>query len=186
MADPAGVQGVQGWIELLRSLGGSLFEVLRAEAEALGEDLRRSGSGLLRGLALLGAAAAVAFWTLAVLLLALIAVLAVWLPLWAAALIVAALFAGAAGSLAALGVRRLRQLETPAESVRRRVADHLDWWQHRLLAEPAAAASLTAGARGTRPPSPGSQAAPGAPSSPTSAAAPPRIHPDDPLEEDDL
>ena len=83
--------GLRGWIELFRSLGQALFEVLRAEMEALGEDLRRSGGQLLRGLALLGGAAAVGFWTLGVLVLALIAVLAIWLPPWAAALIVAAL-----------------------------------------------------------------------------------------------
>jgi len=179
--------GIQGWIELFRSLGQALFEVVRAEAQALGEDFRRSGGALARGLALLGGAAAVGFWTLGVLVLALIAVLAIWLPPWAAALIVAALFASTAGLLAALGLRQLRRLESPAESIRRRVADHLDWWNHRLLAEPARpeveggdGARLASGAPGEgatrRRPAP----------PPTSTSAPPRIHPDDPLEEDDL
>jgi len=181
--------GAQGWIELFRSLGQALFEVLRAEARALGEDFRRSGGELARGLALLGGAAALGFWTLGVLVLALIAVLAIWLPPWAAALIVTALFAGAAGLLALLGIRRLQRLESPAESIRQRVSDHLDWWNRRLLAGPAgpevegndggrlpsegpAGSAGGAGAAGRRPP-------PGSP-------ATPRIHPDDPLEEDDL
>jgi hypothetical protein len=181
MQEPA---GLRGWIELFRSLGQALFEVVRAEAEALGEDLRRSGGQLLRGLALFGGAAAVGFWTLGVLVLALIAVLAIWLPPWAAALIVAALFAGTAGLLAALGWRQLRQLETPAASIRRRLDDHLDWWQNRLLAEPALAAPETPeSARGL--PSGGRGAGKRAPV-PPSPAPPPRIHPDDPLEEDDL
>jgi hypothetical protein len=186
MQEPA---GMRGWIELFRSLGQALFEVLRAEAEALGEDLRRSGGQLLRGLALCGGAAAVGFWTLGVLVLALIAVLAIWLPPWAAALIVAALFASTAGLLAALGWRQLRRLETPAASIRRRLDDHLDWWQSRLLAEPALAAPETpataSNARGL--PSQGGAAGRGAPVSPSPPALP-RIHPDDPLEleEDDL
>jgi hypothetical protein len=157
-------EGIQGWIDLFRSLGKALFDVVRAEAGALGEDFRRSGGALARGLALLGGAAAVGFWTLGTVVLALIAVLAIWLPPWAAAVIVAALFAGTAGLLAALGIRQLRRLESPAETIRRRVADHLDWWNHRLLGETA---------------SPALEPAAGTP-------GPPRIHPDDPLEEDDL
>jgi|SRR5579864_4186541 len=166
-------EGLRGWIELFRSLGQALFEVLRAEAEALGEDLRRSGSQLLRGLVLFGGAAAVGFWTLGVLVAALVAVLAIWLPAWAAALIVTALFAGTAGLLAALGWRQLRRLETPAASIRRRVEDHLDWWQHGLLAEPE---SLPGEANARLPAAGG----------PPDTRARPRIHPDDPLEEDDL
>jgi hypothetical protein len=175
-------EGLRGWIELFRSLGQALFEVLRAEGEALGEDLRRSGSRLLKGLILFGAAAAIGFWTTAVLVLALIAVAAIRLPLWAAALVVAALFGAAAGLLALLGWRQLRQLESPAASIRRRVQDHLDWWEHRLLAEPGAAAvpehpqhaDRLAGASGDVAPAP------------ARPAGRPRIHPDDPLEEDDL
>jgi hypothetical protein len=183
MQEPA---GMRGWIELFRSLGQALFEVLRAEAEALGADLRRSGGQLLRGLALFGGAAAVGFWTLGVLVLTLIAVLAIWLPPWAAALIVTALFAGTAGLLAVLGWRQLRQLETPAASIRRRLDDHLDWWQNRLLAEPALAAPETP-ETDRRLPSDAGRAGSAAPVSPSPPASP-RIHPDDPLEieEDDL
>jgi hypothetical protein len=184
MAEPA---GMQGWIDLFRSLGQALFEVLRAEAEALGEDFRRSGHHLARGLALLAGAAAVGFWTLGVLVLALIAVLAIWLPAWAAALIVAAVFVATAGVLAALGLRQLRRLESPAESIRRRVTDHLDWWQTRLLAEPAGsrAGRLPAGERVTPPlAQPPFPAPPFAPPPPPPGTRP-RIHPDDPLEEDE-
>jgi hypothetical protein len=190
MQEPA---GVQGWIELFRSLGQALFEVLRAEAQALGEDFRRSGRQLAAGLALLGGAAAVGFWAIGVLVLVLIAVLAIWLRPWAAALIVLALFVGGAGLLAALGIRRLRRLESPAESVRRRVSDHLDWWQQRLLAErtpaiPAASAppGSTAPARPPVPPRPPIPPRPPAPPPPTPGERPPKIHPDDPLEEDNL
>lgn len=167
MTEPEG--GLQGWIELFRSLGQALFEVVRAETAALGEDLRRSGGHLARGLALLAGAAAVGFWTLGLVLFALIAVLMIWLQPWAAALIVAGLFAATAGLLAGLGLRHLRRIESPAASVGRRVSDHLEWWQTRLLADPVPVR--------VAPPSAAPLPAGGRP-----AGTPPRIHPDDPLE----
>ena len=38
--------------------------------------------------------------------------------------------------LACLGVNRLKKVESPVGTVRRRVDNHLDWWQHGLLAQP--------------------------------------------------
>ncbi len=186
---------VQGWIDLFRSLGSALLGVLRAEAQALGADFRRSGHLLGRGLALLGAAAGVLFWTLGVVIFTLVAVLALWLPLWAAALIAAALFAAAGGLLALLGLRQLRQLESPAEDIRRRVSDHLDWWQSRLLAEPPAVVSPTPPPVSPTPPGTPSPPAGGGPMPPRpdrapppprpGRGAPPPIHPADPLEDDE-
>jgi putative superfamily III holin-X len=124
-----------GWLDLIRSLGSSLIEVFRAEADALKAELARSGRHLGVGLALLGGAAVLLFWTLGALIFTLGAVLAIWLQVWAAALIVVALFAAAAGLVAWLGVKHLKRFENPAESIRRRLEDHLDWWQHTLLKE---------------------------------------------------
>ena len=124
-----------GWLDLFRSLGQSLIEVFRAELDALREEFRRSGKHLGVGLALVGAAAVLLFWTLGALIFALGAILAIWLQVWAAALVVVGLFALAAALIAWRGVRRLRQFQNPAESARRRFEDHLDWWQHTLLRE---------------------------------------------------
>jgi ABC-type multidrug transport system fused ATPase/permease subunit len=162
MQDAAGAQGV---IELFRSLGASLLAVLRAEAEALGEDFKRSGRQLGMAVALFAGAAGLVFWMLGVVVLTIIAVLALWLPIWAAALLVAVLFALLAGLLVMLAVRQLKQLENPVDNIRRRLADHLDWWQYKLLA--------------SEPPGAGAGAGAGSP----------RITPEDPLEpieEDDL
>ncbi|HEX9940375.1 MAG TPA: phage holin family protein [Thermoanaerobaculia bacterium] len=125
-----------GWIELFRSLGESLLEVWRAELATLQDDFGRSGSYLGRALAFFGAAVILLFWIVGLLLFVLIALLHVWLPWWGASLIVLALFALTAGILAGLGIKRLRNVENPLETVRRRVDNHLDWWQHGLLAQP--------------------------------------------------
>jgi hypothetical protein len=123
------------WIELFRSLGESLLEVLRAELEALQKDFATSGRHFGLALGLFGGAVMLAFWMVGLLLFVLISLLYIWLQLWAAALIVLALFAIAAAVLVSLGLRQLRKAENPIENVRRRVDDHIEWWQ-RLLAEP--------------------------------------------------
>lgn len=126
---------MNGWIETFRGLGEALLEVLRAEVSTLQEDLTRSGRIAGGALALLGAALVLLFWIVGLLVFALVAVLHIWLPLWASALIVLALFTGAAALLGWLGVRRFKQVENPVQTVRRRVDDHLDWWQNTLLRE---------------------------------------------------
>lgn len=123
------------WIDLFRSLGEALLEVVRAELQALQGDLSRSGRHFGVALALFGGAAVLGFWIVGLILFVLIAVLDVWLPLWAAALIVLGIFLLAAAILGGLGLRRFRKVENPIANVQRRVDDHLDWWQ-RLLAQP--------------------------------------------------
>jgi Putative Actinobacterial Holin-X, holin superfamily III len=129
---------MQPWIDLFRSLGEALLEVWRAELATLQDDLSRSGRHLGVALGLFGAAVLVLFWTFGLLLFVLISLLHVWLPWWGAALVVLALFLIAIAVLALLGRKRLRQVENPVETVRRRMDSHLDWWQHGLLARPQA------------------------------------------------
>lgn len=126
---------MSGWIEMFRGLGESLLEVLRAEVATLQEDLSRSGRIAGGALALLGVALILLFWIVGLLLFVLVTVLAIWLPLWGAALVVLGLFLAVAGVLAGLGVKRMKQVENPVNTFRRRVEDHLDWWQNTLLRE---------------------------------------------------
>ena len=86
-------------------------------------------------LAFFGAAVLLSFWVLGLLVFLAIAVLSIWLQLWAAALIVLGVFALVMGVLILLGRRRLRLVENPVDSVKRHVDDHLDWWQNGLLAQ---------------------------------------------------
>lgn len=126
---------MSGWIEMFRGLGEALLDVLRAEVATLQEDLSRSGRIAGGALALLGVALVFLFWIVGLIIFVLVALLAVWLPLWAAALIVLALFTIVAGILGWVGMRRLKQVENPVQTFRRRVDDHLDWWQNTLLRE---------------------------------------------------
>ncbi len=127
---------MSGWIDLFRSLGESLLEVMRAELAGLQDDLQRSGRHFGVALALFGGAAVLAFWMVGLLLFALIAILNIWLQLWAAALIVLGLFVIGIAILGTLGMRRMRQVENPVVTVRQRLDNHLDWWQHSFLSHP--------------------------------------------------
>jgi hypothetical protein len=125
---------MQGWIDLFRSLGESLVEVVRAEVGALQDDLKRSGRHYGVALGLFGAAVLLLFWILGLLVFFMVALLNIWLQLWFAALIVLLLFALVAAILIGLGVRHFKKAENPVDSVKRHVDDHLDWWQNGLLA----------------------------------------------------
>ena len=127
---------MSGWIDLFRSLGESLLEVMRAELAGLQDDLQRSGRHFGVALGLFAVAAVLAFWMVGLLLFALISILHIWLPLWGASLIVLALFLIGIAIFGSLGMRRMRQVENPVETVRNRLDNHLDWWQHSFLSHP--------------------------------------------------
>lgn len=127
----------QSWSEAFRALGSSVLGLLQAELEALERDLARSGKNAALGVGLFAAAGAFAFWTLGVATYFVVQLLALWLPLWAAALVVTLFFAALAGGLAWAGLRKLERFENPLTTARRRLDDHMEWWQDELL-EPGA------------------------------------------------
>ncbi|MEO8505145.1 MAG: phage holin family protein, partial [Acidobacteriota bacterium] len=73
----------------LRAINTAFFGVLRAEFDALSEDLTAAGKRVVRGLLMVLIALAVAAVLLAVLVFVSIAVLSLWMPLWGAGLVVA-------------------------------------------------------------------------------------------------
>jgi membrane protein implicated in regulation of membrane protease activity len=123
------------WTALFSSLNRALFDVLRAEIEQLNKDLATSGRRLATGIGLLALAFGLLLLLCGVLIFAAIAALALVLPVWGAALVIAGVVALAAALLVLLGIRRLRAVENPAATVRRRVENHLAWWQNRLVSD---------------------------------------------------
>lgn len=127
----------QRWSETFRTLGSSILALLKAEIEALERDLARLGKNAALGIGLFAAAGAIAFWTLGVGTYFVVQLLAVWLPLWAAALAVTLLLAALGGGLAWAGLKKLERFENPLATAKKRLDDHLEWWQDELL-EPGA------------------------------------------------
>lgn len=125
----------RGWIALLRSLGEAFVEVLTAEAEAFKEDIASSGRNLGMAVALAGLVAVLVFWAVGTAAFVVFQILLLWLSAWVSALIVLGLLLVLALAIGALARRRLHRVETPVATARRRLADHQQWWQERLLAE---------------------------------------------------
>ena len=121
------------WKERLLTLREALGELYAAEAEALSRDLAQWGKRFAFSLLLLLAALMLGFWLLAVLVGFVIALLAVWLPVWGATLATAGLLALVVGGLALWGWKRLQALGGPIGRVQRRWRDHMDWWQERVF-----------------------------------------------------
>jgi len=128
------------WLTMLRNLNGSLLGVWKAEIAALLDDLSASGRRLRTALLLLALAGSLLVLLIGTLVFAAIAALSLVMPLWGAALTVAGILAVAIGAVAMAGLAKLRSVENPADTVRRRVDDHIEWWNSRLGRRPQASA----------------------------------------------
>ena len=120
---------------MLRSLGDSLIEVIGAEWTALTGDLRSSGRRFSLAVGLLALAAFLLFWAVGAAGFVLFEILILWVPGWAAALVVCGVFLVVGLTVGLVGRKRLRTLELPADTVRRRLDDHMEWWQSNLLGD---------------------------------------------------
>ena len=126
--------GQPGWGDLLGSIGRSTLDLLGAEVEGARAELVELARRALGVVAVALVAFALAFWALGAAIAAAIAGLAVWLPVWGAALVVFGALAIVALGFALVTRARFRQLEDPGEIVRRRFADHLEFWRTEILA----------------------------------------------------
>jgi hypothetical protein len=126
----------QEWRGRLLSLREAIGELYAAEGDALSRDLATWGRRFAVAALLLLAAAAIGFWLILVMIGLLVAVLSIWLEVWAATLITTVVLLLTVGTLALVGWKRLKALEGPLARVQRRWRDHLDWWQERVFDAP--------------------------------------------------
>jgi len=118
----------RSWAGSFQKIGRALSELMRAEVDELGRDLKASRSKLKRALLFAGASLFLAFWLLAILLYAAVEFAAIWLPRWGAALAVAGVLVLVIAVLLLLFRSVARQLDSPVRTVKRRVEDHFLWW----------------------------------------------------------
>lgn len=123
------------WRDLFASLGESLIGVAEAEMMTLKQDLRHTGRRFSTALAAAVAAAILAFWAIGATGFVTFQVLVLWLPGWGAALIVLGILLIGTVILGMVARQRLRDLEAPMDTVRRRIDNHKEWWQSHLLVQ---------------------------------------------------
>jgi uncharacterized membrane protein YqjE len=113
--------------ELVTRLSTQISELVRAELQLAKAELAQKGKRAGVGAGLAGTAGVLALYGLGALIAAVIAALALALPVWAAALIVAVLIFIVAGVLGLLGKNQIQRATPPVpentvESVKRDVA----------------------------------------------------------------
>lgn len=120
------------WFDLLTSLGEAGWELARAEVRVVSAEVEQAGRKLVGALLLILVALFALFWAIGVLAMVLTEVAALWLPRWGAALVVLGLFVLVGGILALVARRRVRSIEPPAETVKRRLHEHRGWWDRKI------------------------------------------------------
>ncbi len=120
------------WSNLLAPLGQAGIDLIRAEYGVVSSEIRTSGRELVRSLLLLLFGLFAMFWAIGALAHVLLEVGALWLPRWGAALAVLGLFVLVGAVFAGLARKRLRSIEPPTRTVRRRLDEHRDWWEERV------------------------------------------------------
>ncbi|HEX6744914.1 MAG TPA: phage holin family protein [Solirubrobacteraceae bacterium] len=99
--------------DLARQLSNQTTELVRHEVELAKAELRVKGKRAGVGAGMFGGAGAVGLYALGALTAAIIAGIAEALPVWASALIVAALYGAVAGILALRGKKKVQQATPP-------------------------------------------------------------------------
>lgn len=108
---------------LTSDLVGNAQELIRCEIELAKLEIKEEGKAFAKGAALAGAGAVVGLVTLIMLAHTVAWVLDVWLPNWAAFGIATLLFGTIAGTLAMLGLERLKKVEAPTTAIDRTKED---------------------------------------------------------------
>lgn len=134
------------WRDSFVALGEALIGVLRAELAVIAEAWKGSLRHLGIALGMFAVAGYIALVCLPALLIFALVLglqrLLAWTfahwgmawPLWASALVVAALVALVVYLIVRMAVKRLRdRFESPVATVQERVADHTAWWNERVL-----------------------------------------------------
>ena len=103
----------QSLADLARQLSLQTTELVRGEVELAKAELREKGKRAGVGAGMFGGAGALGLYALGALTAAVIAGIAEVLPVWAAALIVAAVYGAAAGILALRGKSKVQQATPP-------------------------------------------------------------------------
>ena len=117
MTDPMRIgQPKRSLFDLIASLPGLISDLIRAELDRLKSEMGAKAKRFGIGAALLAVAAVFAYFAIQVLVVAAILGIAVALPGWLAALIVAAVLLIITGIVAAIGVAQVRRSTPPTPS----------------------------------------------------------------------
>ena len=120
------------WSDLLVPLSEAGLDLVRAEYGVVSSEVRRAARRLAKALLLLLIGLFALFWAIGAVALVVLELGSLWLPRWGAALVDLGLFLVLGLLFAVVARRRLRGIEYPIETVRRRLSEHRDWWDRKI------------------------------------------------------
>jgi len=114
--------------DLLRQLSQETATLVRQEIELAKAEVTQKGKTAGVGVGIVGAAGVVALLALGALTACLVLVLDIWMPAWAAALIVAVVLGGAAAFLGLRGKEKVQEAGAPVpEQTVETVKEDIEW-----------------------------------------------------------
>lgn len=120
------------WSDVVGPLSEAGWDLARAEYRVVSSEVRHAGRKLVEALVLLAFGLFALFWAIGAVALVVVEVASLWLPRWGAALVALGLFVLVGACLAAVARQRLRSIERPSQTVKRRLDKHREWWDHRI------------------------------------------------------
>lgn len=128
------------WVELVRAVWTAALDVLKAEAEVLGQEWQRFARHLAAALACFALVVIASLYVVELLVQGAVeGVRATWPTLgWTAPLVVAGAIFVVMLVVGGIGALVLRRVDPPTRSARRRFDDHVTWWRTTVLDPPPA------------------------------------------------
>jgi uncharacterized membrane protein YqjE len=112
--------------EVFQDAVGHMQEIIRAEIRLAKSEMRAEAGKAKQAALLLGGAALLGYFAMALLVVAAACALAIVLPWWAATLVMAALCGIIAGAMFAAGRMRLKTIRGPEQTIGT-VGENLEW-----------------------------------------------------------
>ena len=117
--------------EVLQSIVGNVGDIVRSEVQLAKAEMKEEATKAARGGAMLATGGILGLFGLAFVFWTVAAGLTLWMPVWAASLIVGVVLLAVAGALAMVGLNRLRQVHAKPEQAMESVKEDVEWIRSR-------------------------------------------------------
>jgi uncharacterized membrane protein YqjE len=117
--------------DVMQSIVGNIQDIVRSEVRLAKTEVREEAAKTKTAASLLGGGAAIGIFAALFLLLSIVFALALFVPLWAAALILGTVLAVAAGALIVTGLKQLKRVHPTPERTVETIKENVAWVKQR-------------------------------------------------------
>ena len=117
--------------DVMQSIVGNIQDIVRSEVRLAKTEIREEAAKTKTAASLLGGGAAIGVFATLFLLLSIVFALALFVPLWVAALILGTVLAVAAGALIVTGLKQLKRVRPTPERTVETIKENVAWVKQR-------------------------------------------------------